>query len=121
MCGIDRTQFEKSKKNFIKHCESEHNMWNYVYFIIYIKNKHLKDCNGIEYYLKRTFEKGGLEWSPNGCCMALDIKEKEKNVDMAEKMEEILEELKKNRNTEEILLELKKCIEEKLDTQIKSK
>ena len=96
MCGIDRYQFEKNKINFQDHCRVEHNIWDYVYFIIYIKNKPLKDCNGIEYYLKRTYEKGGLEWSPKGCALSLEINEKEKNEDIIEKMEEMFGEFKKS-------------------------
>ena len=100
MCGIDRYQFEKNKINFKKHFRNEHNIWDYVYFIIYIKNKPLKDCNGIKYYLKRTYEKGGLEWSPKGCALSLGIHERERNEDRLAKLEKMFGELQKNHEKE---------------------
>jgi hypothetical protein len=72
-----------------------------------MKNKPLKDCNGIEYYLKRTFERGGLEWSPKGCALSLGINEKEKNEDIVEKIEEMFGDLKRSIEKIEEKLEVK--------------
>jgi hypothetical protein len=40
-----------------KHVYLEHNVYHYVDFLIYVKNKKVTDCNGIEKYVKNCLEK----------------------------------------------------------------
>jgi len=39
ICSIDRTTFDRNGNGFDYHISAEHNLWNYVYFIVYIKTK----------------------------------------------------------------------------------
>lgn len=64
MCGIEKYEFEKNRIDFYFHINNEHNLWDYVHFIIYINNKSLKDCNGVEYNIKRKINEGKLDWLP---------------------------------------------------------
>ena len=48
VCNLEKYKFEKVGIRFKKHTSLEHNIWDYVNFLIFMKNKTLKDCNGIE-------------------------------------------------------------------------
>lgn len=34
------------------HLEEEHNLYNYMNYIIYIQNKPIEECDGLEKYVK---------------------------------------------------------------------
>ncbi|CAE7654728.1 Itpr2 [Symbiodinium microadriaticum] len=51
MCNIDRDQFEHSGIPFQEHVKSEHNMWHYVWFSIYIESKDPLTYTGPEQYV----------------------------------------------------------------------
>ena len=51
ICGQDRYVFEKSADGFENHIERDHQLWNYIYFIYYIKYKDSTEYNGVESYI----------------------------------------------------------------------
>jgi hypothetical protein len=58
ICGISKDVFESglSKMNNVKgssfasHIRMEHNMWDYIFFLIYLKVKDVTEFTGIERY-----------------------------------------------------------------------
>ena len=64
MCQLNKYEYEKSGERFSKHVQKEHNVWNYANFIIYMKNKTEKDCNGIESRIFKKIKEGDLSWIP---------------------------------------------------------
>ena len=61
---MNKYEFEKSGEGFNTHVHKEHNVWNYANFIIYMKNKTEKDCNGIEAKIFKKIKSGDLSWVP---------------------------------------------------------
>eukprot|EP00347_Sterkiella_histriomuscorum_P002968 403366109 len=52
ICGITRFQFEAKNKSFQDHVLREHNVYAYIYFILYVKKKSGTECTGVEKYVK---------------------------------------------------------------------
>jgi len=67
ICQLNKYEYEKSGEKFATHLQKEHNMWNYVNYIIYMKNKTEKDCNGIEAKIYKKIKEGDISWMP--CAM----------------------------------------------------
>ena len=71
ICGIDRGEFEKYNVSFEDHIKYEHNHWNYVYYIIYLRAKNSLDYNGTESYVFEKYEKDDISWFPLDKAMSL--------------------------------------------------
>ncbi len=44
-------QFDRFSDGFFNHIERDHNLWNYIFYIYFIKTKDPNDYNGIESYI----------------------------------------------------------------------
>ncbi len=42
----------------------EHNLYNYLNYIIYIKNKNIDECDGVEKYVKECIIQGKTDFFP---------------------------------------------------------
>lgn len=71
MCGIEKYNFEKVGIDFEKHVSSEHNIWDYVNFFIFMRQKTEKDCNGIEDEMLQKIKIGDQSWFPQGRSLSL--------------------------------------------------
>jgi hypothetical protein len=49
--GLDRSAFDNKSVSFEDHCHREHNMWNYLYFIVLVKVKDPTEFTGPESYV----------------------------------------------------------------------
>jgi hypothetical protein len=57
-----------------KHIYESHYVYNYLYFIIYLRLKREMDCNGIERHVQKLIKANSIKFYPIG--EALDIKTK---------------------------------------------
>lgn len=39
ICNIERHEFDRYGSGFENHIQKDHNLWQYLYFLIYLKNK----------------------------------------------------------------------------------
>ena len=63
-------------------------MWDYVYLLVYIKQKKRTELNGEELYVLSNFEKGKYDWVPNKMCLEIDDKdEADFNEDLKDKLD----------------------------------
>lgn len=82
VCHLDRDVFLKYKLNFVKHIKNEHNVLNYMYFIMYILTKNPHNLSKIERYALDKFRVNDLFWLPSQDTIILQnmiTKIKEKN------------------------------------------
>ncbi len=49
--GLDRTKFDNKTRSFDEHINIEHNMWNYLYFLILLKVKDKTELTGPESFV----------------------------------------------------------------------
>jgi hypothetical protein len=74
MCGIEKDVFEKNAggpEGFKDHIKRDQNMWNYLYFIIFIWEQDKDDDDGLEYYVRNCIDRGDLTWFPINQAMCL--------------------------------------------------
>ena len=48
ICGIDRFTFETKGAGFVPHIKQDHNMWHYMFLMIYLRDKDPTEYNGWE-------------------------------------------------------------------------
>ena len=51
MTGLERSSFDNKTVSFEEHCNQEHNMWHYLYFIVLLKLKDPTDFSGPDSYV----------------------------------------------------------------------
>jgi hypothetical protein len=66
ICGLTRDKFERARKNFNKHIKCHHDIWRYVYFIIYLETKDRKEYNGLEQKIADLIGENSAKWMPSG-------------------------------------------------------
>ena len=64
ICQITKDKCLKKNINFLKHCNSDHHVWNYIYFITYLN---LNNYNDLSVYEKDVWDKlksQDISWIP---------------------------------------------------------
>ena len=56
---------------FSKHTEIDHNEWNYIFFLAYLKRKDETEYTGLESYVRAQIDRGEINWIPNRRAMAI--------------------------------------------------
>lgn len=65
ICGISRQAFDRdTEEGFEWHTVHDHDVWQYVNFIIHLKAIPRTDLNGTESYILELFEKEDISWFP---------------------------------------------------------
>ena len=65
ICDITSQVFERdTEEGFEFHHQKDHNVWQYLNFIIHIKSIDSTDLNGTESYILELFEKEDNTWFP---------------------------------------------------------
>jgi hypothetical protein len=80
ICGIDKQVFDRASdgvQGFTVHIKSDHNMWNYLFFIIYIWEQDKDDDDGLEQFVRRSIEVNDINWFPMSRAMRLNVEESE--------------------------------------------
>jgi hypothetical protein len=74
ICGIDKRTFDRAgdgTDGFRVHTKSDHNMWNYLFFMIFIWEQDKDDDDGLEYYVRHKVDKLDLSWFPMNKALCL--------------------------------------------------
>jgi hypothetical protein len=79
ICGIERLTFDRNESSpgFAKHVKNEHNLWNYVYFFIYLWEQDKDDDDGLEQYVRRCLDANDIAWFPIGRAICLNQESKD--------------------------------------------
>jgi hypothetical protein len=64
ICNFDRKEIEQHT-NYNEHIYVSHNLWNYVYFIIYILSKPQNELNTLQKYLLYQINNNRHNWIPS--------------------------------------------------------
>jgi hypothetical protein len=66
MCGIEKMVFNRAldRSAFELHIKKDQNLWNYVYFCIFIWEQDKDDDDGLEYYVRHCVDDDDLTWFP---------------------------------------------------------
>jgi len=73
ICGIPRQKFEDqiAPLAFTEHIQTDHCMWNYVKFMVYIWHQDRDDDDGLEQYVRRQINKSDINWFPTGTSITM--------------------------------------------------
>jgi hypothetical protein len=73
ICGIDKQVFDRDKlsRGFAVHIKEEHNLWNYIFFIIYLWEQDKDDDDGLEHYVRRCVVANDITWMPSQISLCL--------------------------------------------------
>ena len=78
ICGIEKQRFDAAKARICAtyfkevHRAHEHNMWNYVYYIVYLRDKHTTDFSGLDSYVDGCLKSQDTSWCPTNRAMCLE-------------------------------------------------
>ena len=64
ICNIDRDDFERLELNYDKHTMADHNMWNYLFFRIYLENLDPIEMTGLEFYVYQCLSQNSIAYFP---------------------------------------------------------
>ncbi|XP_041439755.1 inositol 1,4,5-trisphosphate receptor type 3 isoform X2 [Xenopus laevis] len=71
ICGLERDKFDNKTVSFEEHIKEEHNIWNYLYFIVLVRVKNKTDYTGPESYVAQMIKNKNLDWFPRMRAMSL--------------------------------------------------
>lgn len=64
--------FERSVEGgFAKHIEKDHNLWQYVFYIVHLNGKGSSDYDGVETFVSDKLEEDVIDWVPNAMSISL--------------------------------------------------
>ena len=64
ICGISRSKFEIENVPWLQHIYCDHNLHTYLAFLIYVKQKNMSECTGVEKRVKLCLDQGIIEFFP---------------------------------------------------------
>lgn len=76
ICGIDHGIFERYSDGFRQHIKEDHNMWMYVFFLLYLEFKNSIKYTAQEAYMKEMTVSRDLSFFPIGRAMCFLNKKK---------------------------------------------
>ena len=99
ICNMEKYVFyEGTGEGFEPHIANDHNMWNYIYYLIHLETKDPTEFTGVESYVKDKYEKEDITWFPLHKAMVIDNpeegEEKEQKRMMKEKIVNMTKDLK---------------------------
>lgn len=53
-----------SNKGYAYHVKYEHNLWHYLFFVAYVRDKEETELTGMESYVADQIEKEEVDWFP---------------------------------------------------------
>jgi len=89
ICGIDRSEFERHV-NFDQHTQEEHNIWSYVFYLVYLIDKQRvskTEMTDIENAVLERYLIKNYEWVPIGKSLTLQKISERENVQKEDNIE----------------------------------
>ena len=65
ICHVNKNTLEKNRQNFYLHVNKDHNMWNYVSYMIFVKLSNIHDLNSINSYARDKIDNKDISWLPS--------------------------------------------------------
>jgi inositol 1,4,5-triphosphate receptor type 1 len=105
ICSIDKNTFDRGGTPFAQHIKTEHNMWEYLYYVVYLRQKDETEYTGIETYVADKLEEDDTSWYPTEKAICLGADEEEEDPWKVEVNERF------NKLTEEFAVLKRSCID----------
>ena len=73
VCGYTRAAYDDSGYHFDDHVFQDHYLWNYLFFIAYLREKDQNDYNGVESFVYNMLDSGSQDWIPARTSWRLEV------------------------------------------------
>ena len=84
ICNFERLIFDKNAEGgFVRHIEHDHNLWEYIYYIVHLDAKDTSDHNGIESYVVAKLSEDDISWVPRQKALCLENIQDDEEEDQA--------------------------------------
>ncbi|KAL0092132.1 IP3 receptor [Phycomyces blakesleeanus] len=115
ICSIHAVEFQRhAKKGFEDHVKNDHNIWQYLFFIVHLKNKHRTEYTGPESYVAACLKDVNYSFFPINRALCLRYNE-EDDTERLEKLEELTQKMIDK------LGKVEEYIEKMSETQVRSR
>ena len=74
LCSLPRGSLDKEAEGFEYHTRNVHFLWDYLYFVYYLKMKSLTEYNGMEMNVHAKIQTGDISWLPIQRTLAIEKK-----------------------------------------------
>lgn len=81
ICGFDRFTFDSKGKGFDNHVKQDHNMWNYMFLMIYLHDKPKTEFNGWEAHVAKRIEEDEPSFFPINRALVLQALQEQEEAD----------------------------------------
>merc|ERR1711865_1340859 len=72
MCGLERADLDRNGSGFQQHISTEHNMWKYVFYLVYLDQKDATEFTGLETYVNGLVEDENMDFYPIDQALCMD-------------------------------------------------
>lgn len=87
ICGLERGRFDNKIVTFEQHRESEHNLYHYLYFIVWLQIKDETEFTGPESYVAQCIKDRNKDWFPR--MQAMSLAEDDQETEQPEKISDM--------------------------------
>ncbi|GMI25463.1 hypothetical protein TrRE_jg11506 [Triparma retinervis] len=103
VCGHEKVIFDRaydSPKGFEMHIKEDHNMWNYLFFMIFVWEQDRDDDDGLELFVRLQTDNMDCSWFPmnRAMCLVTDTAKEDTVAEKVDKLEENIEEMVTKQN-----------------------
>ena len=96
ICSMERPVFDKTQVHGLEiHMQLDHNQWNYLFYIYYLKKKQKTEYNGIESYVYDCYLNEDINWFPLGKALYVEDSSTNVELEIESKLSNLYEELRK--------------------------
>ena len=100
-CSLPKNEIEKTVQGFEYHTTVDHNIWNYLYFIYYLKRKPADTHTGPHSDVRDKIAKDDIFWFPFGKCLALNSTADSESKDLPTQVGEVTQQLESLRKADQ--------------------
>jgi len=72
ICSLESNTFEKNSKGFEHHLQTEHNPFNYIFYMYALKKKYETEYTGMESYVDNEIFNESVAWFPQNRAMSIN-------------------------------------------------
>lgn len=92
ICDFERLVFEKyCEGGMERHIEEDHNLWQYVFYMVHLRTKDASNHTGIESFVLHKFEDNEYSWMPRQKALCLqNLSQQDDQEQENEEKEELL-------------------------------
>ena len=79
VCNLDRSDFDREGNGWDEHIEEEHNLWQYLFYIVYLRSRKADEYSGLEDYVSACDQANEIKWFPLHRAMCLKSNDEDEN------------------------------------------